>query len=398
MHMALKSVFFMVTLLALSSCGKKINAPIGGTYESDAYSYLLLERQCSSDQVVEEPVTKEIGLTYYDFQMRFPVAFFNMPERLYDYKTPLIINMDELSEKLTLLKKKIANTQYLEANVKDISVELYYLFQHSMRYEGQKCQLANLSRKKLNDNRPYLEIREYCQENDCSSESIDDLTGERASFIGERVVKMCRSFDPSRVNCQSQYNIQSKNRKVSTLLKHYQKRFEKERYDKLFVLRESHLKFQCTQSSDETTTMSLKVYSKGWDTEKLKAMLSHVSETWSRGSFKFSIEIVEERGSDVIEIFPITGGISYVPDNDTRQVYLSQSLDPNTQKKVLAHEFGHVLGFPDCYTEFFDSQKSDLVYYEISAEDTNLMCSLKNGARVPDSYLKELREKSCVFN
>ena len=182
------------------------------------------------------------------------------------------------------------------------------------------------------------------------------------------------------------------------MLSHYQKRFEKERYDKLFVLRDSHLKFQCEQNEAQVVTMNLKVLSNGWDTEKLGRMLSYVSQMWTRGSFKLAIEIVEEKGSDVIEIIPTNGGISYVPDEDNTQVYLSQSLDAITQKKVLAHEFGHVLGFPDCYTEFYDGQKSDLVYYEISAEDTNIMCSLQSGVSVPDNYLQMLREKSCVFN
>lgn len=398
MRIALKTIFLGMLLLALAACGRKINPEAGGAFESDSLSYLQLENQCAKNQIVQEPVSREIAYMYADFQARFPMAFFSIPERFYDYKTPLIISVDDMEKKLAELKAKALDEAVLSKNLSGLAIDLFYLYQHSMRYEGQKCQFGMLMKKQFNDTRPYLEMKDYCREKDCSAKTIDALTGSASQFVQERVVKMCRSFDPSNTNCQAQYNVQSKNRKVSTLLSHYQKRFEKERFDKLFVLRDSHLKFQCEQNEALAVTMNLKVLSNGWDTEKLRGMLSYVSQMWTRGSFKLAIEIVEEKGSDVIEIIPTNGGISYVPDEDNTQVYLSQSLDAITQKKVLAHEFGHVLGFPDCYTEFYDGQKSDLVYYEISAEDTNIMCSLKSGVSVPDNYLQMLREKSCVFN
>ncbi len=40
---------------------------------------------------------------------------------------------------------------------------------------------------------------------------------------------------------------------------------------------------------------------------------------------------------------------------------------------TIRHEFGHVLGFPDCYIEFFDQNQDAFVSYQI--DTTNLMCS-----------------------
>ena len=40
---------------------------------------------------------------------------------------------------------------------------------------------------------------------------------------------------------------------------------------------------------------------------------------------------------------------------------------------TLSHEFGHVLGFPDCYVEFYDRDIGAIVSYQLDI--TNLMCS-----------------------
>jgi hypothetical protein len=42
---------------------------------------------------------------------------------------------------------------------------------------------------------------------------------------------------------------------------------------------------------------------------------------------------------------------------------------------TIRHEFGHVLGFPDCYIEFYDSTEAVMINYQIDVD--NLMCSRK---------------------
>ena len=40
---------------------------------------------------------------------------------------------------------------------------------------------------------------------------------------------------------------------------------------------------------------------------------------------------------------------------------------------MIRHEFGHILGFPDCYVEFYDTDREAMVSYQL--DTTNLMCS-----------------------
>jgi hypothetical protein len=50
---------------------------------------------------------------------------------------------------------------------------------------------------------------------------------------------------------------------------------------------------------------------------------------------------------------------------------------------TIRHEFGHILGFPDCYLEFYDEERATIVNYEIDSD--NIMCS-RHGRLQPLHY------------
>lgn len=400
MRKSLIHYFIFALLVTMTSCGGKINTKSKSVISEAEISYLLIEKSCTNSMVNPEPVTVEINKQYNDFLSKNPFAFFNMPVRNYDYKTPMIVNLDDLAEGLKKFTTNSNNAKYGATNLNALSEQIFYLYQNSMRFEGQKCSFPYLTTKKYSDIRPYMMLKDFCVEKNnneiCSSETLVNLSSEESSFIEENTIKLCKAFDSSDVNCQAQYNLQRKNKTTPSLVALYQKRFQEERFEKMFLLRDSHLSFKC--SKDETvTTMTVKVYSQSLDIYTLGVLTRYVSDTWSRNNFKLSIEIVDSPGSDVVEIKSTNNPVSHVPDNNNLMVFLSNKLDPLTSQRVLAHEFGHVLGFPDCYIEFFDNQKKDLVYYEQSQENTNIMCSLKAGVSVPDDYLAQLSQNSCVF-
>lgn len=236
-------------------------------------------------------------------------------------------------------------------------------------------------------------MKAFCLEkNDeelCTLDTLLNLSAGEENQVIQNTLTMCTSLTNDPRSCQSNYSVESVGKT--------QKDFKKFFYDNLFKLRSSHLKFSC-QIEDEITVMNIKVLSTGWDKDKLQTMVNHVSSSWSKQKFKLNLEITDTRTDDVIELIPTNNSVSYVPDNNNRQIYVSQALDSFSMQRVLVHEFGHVLGFPDCYTEFYDSEKNSLIYYEISKENTNVMCSLKSGVSVPEDYTEQLAQNSCLFN
>lgn len=395
-------VFFMLMILTtLASCGAKINKADSRMETTSEMSYLLLEKNCSSKSIPLESISLQIEETHRSFREKYPMAFIFIPPKIYDYKDPLIVSVASLEKRLGEFKKQEANIEYLQANLTNMGIEIHHLYQQTMRFEGQKCEFSQLKHKKYQDLRPFLELKEFCQEKNssefCTPETVSALTLPEGSFVESRTVKLCNTFDKNVVNCKGQYELKKQTKTLGDVVGYYQKRFHKERFLPLFQLKKSHLKFQC-EKQGEKTIMKMKVSSRDWDQESLLTFTNYVSTVWSRGNFQLTINLVNETGSDVVKITPTQEFISYVPEDNHAQVYLSQNLDLTTQRRVLSHEFGHVLGFPDCYTEFFDNKSGELVYYEMDKNNTNLMCSLKEGVSVPDDYLDQLIQKSCIFN
>jgi hypothetical protein len=351
------------------SCGKVINKKKDLEAFDKNISFLLMERECIVQNTTESAIAKSIRELFQSAVQKAPQDFYLIAPRLYDYQNPLI------------LSQAFMNKGYL--SLKDDSgknpEELYYLFNGSRRFEDQKCYFDNLAAKKKYDLRPYLNIANHNPKNTEKDNAIE----------------LCKSFSKE-VNCQAEYIINQKNKTVATMIERYFSRFQDERFTPLFKLRPTHLKFNCQKIDANKTVMNIKVLDSSIPHSRLVELLAFVSETWTHQKFELKLELVKNYADGVVVIVPTNKGISYVPDSNNRMVYLSASLDLATTKRVLAHEFGHVLGFPDCYIEFFDDSKKELVYYEISKENTNIMCSLKEGVGVDDDYFTQLAQNSCL--
>jgi hypothetical protein len=103
-------------------------------------------------------------------------------------------------------------------------------------------------------------------------------------------------------------------------------------------------------------------------------LLSNIETEWQIQPFALRIDWVPENQYGVKVIWS-PGVTPHVPGLGSNLIYMDANA-PISEYDVqwtIRHEFGHVLGFPDCYVEFYDTDLKAIVGYQI--DTTDLMCS-----------------------
>jgi len=379
---------FLVLFLGLLviSCGKAL--PLPGRSDS----MMLSEYSCAPEATADLAISKGIATLFFEQRNKFPQAYFFIEPRAYNFENPLVLSVAKMQSDYVSIKA--------DSHIENRSTDLFYLYNYNQRFESQRCQFTALAEKKKFDLRPYLNISHKCFKKFngqfCDDSEFINMDREKEEWTRGNALDLCLSFSKT-ISCNQEYKQNKINNTLGAMIRKYYTRFEKERFEALFRLRSTHNRYHCSRSG-EKLVMTLRVFAPEIDRVYLQELLDAVETTWTNDKFSLKTVLISSPEKDAITIFPTTKAVSYVPDDDNRRVYLSQSLDMLTSMRILAHEFGHVLGFPDCYIEFFDDKKKELVYYEISKNYTNIMCSLKNGVRVPEDYFTQLEQNSCIFN
>ena len=115
----------------------------------------------------------------------------------------------------------------------------------------------------------------------------------------------------------------------------------------------------------------------------------NVELEWQWSGFKLLVNYVEQNNfSPFIEFEK--GVTPHVSGDTWNKITMDPdySLDDYDTQWTIRHEFGHVLGFPDCYLEFYNRETAEMVYYTI--EPDNLMCAW--GGHLKSTHVDALKK------
>ncbi len=115
---------------------------------------------------------------------------------------------------------------------------------------------------------------------------------------------------------------------------------------------------------------------------------TNVEEEWKFSGFELLVNFVPQNSIAPFLVFE-KGVTPHVSGKTWNSITMDPdySLDDYDTQWTIRHEFGHVLGFRDCYLEFYDKSAKEMIYYTI--EPDNLMCAW--GGKLQQSHVDELK-------
>ncbi len=166
-----------------------------------------------------------------------------------------------------------------------------------------------------------------------------------------------------------------------------------------FELRVEKNNFSCIKT-EETYSIVLKFLKQELATQQL--IINAVERYWNFDPrFKIKVLFIENNKKydtsslDVIRLENQGRGASFYKRKSDGSDLISLDVDDVKDeyllKKIFAHELGHLLGFNDCYVEYYNEKSKEIIYYEM--DDENLMCSI-NGL-ISSGHIKKILDRHC---
>ena len=112
----------------------------------------------------------------------------------------------------------------------------------------------------------------------------------------------------------------------------------------------------------------------------------NIQDEWRFGNWHLELPLATTAGLAHVEFLPgVTPHVNQI-GGDTIVMNATQPLTEYDANWTIRHEFGHVLGFLDCYVEFYVREKNVIVNYQFDID--NLMCSRKG--HIQQRHVEEL--------
>jgi hypothetical protein len=261
--------------------------------------------------------------------------------------------------------------------------ELNSSYQGAIRWLGQEAYFDNYyAHQDVKDIRGYY----FFMKDPAAVEGLkqfSNLDPDTKAKYTEWLISMCHNSLSSKEDCR---------REVATYLSqdkaydYYQRYFNlsKETYDSFFQMRKTRDELKWNQEGTELTQDFIAP-----SLQKISAWLkTNIEEEWKFAGFQLLLRFIPENMTAPFITFE-KGVTPHASGATWNEITMDPdySLDDYNTQWTIRHEFGHVLGFPDCYLEFYDKASGEMVYYTIEVD--NLMCAW--GGKLQGSHVDELR-------
>jgi hypothetical protein len=163
--------------------------------------------------------------------------------------------------------------------------------------------------------------------------------------------------------------------KSDKLVENYKRNLPKakENFDSFYELDRSLMRDDITWTSADPVTLHYPFF-KPAEAKIVSYLADNIEDEFKAPGFQLRLDFKEKMTMGLSHLEYQTG---VTPHAMKGKIVMDQN-EPITEwssQWTIRHEFGHLLGFPDCYVEFYDEGLKAIVNYQLDTSD--LMCSRK---------------------
>ncbi|OUR96425.1 hypothetical protein A9Q84_08720 [Halobacteriovorax marinus] len=393
MSKVLSNLRVLVTLFFVVSCGVGKNSSLNHEAQLSYFKASEATGTCGGEKAISlDKSASELIETIKNQStlqgLQYLIQTNSMLERHGNFLTPIILGSHEIEssiDELRSLYEREAERSFVGTNWLTLLEKADFLDMSIKRWTFHQCHLTNLVDSDSQELSDYLEIEslyctEGCVESDFRRAKLNDKE------LRKKFISMC-SLVERRNSCAVKFDIATLNKLktpyIQEKLSHVKNYFEKA----IYGIKNPAFDFSCKKNTSSQYELTIPIKAgpgkfelenairKFWESDKLVVKFSD-SEQGVR--LQYSSEVV-----------------SRVESTNPHIILLNGKLSGDFRVKTIAHEFGHVLGFRDCYIEYYDTSKEEIIYYELERSQGNLMCSLSYGTNIPKKYSEILIQRFC---
>lgn len=241
-------------------------------------------------------------------------------------------------------------------------------YQIAIRWMMMEPYLSSLAQRRYQDVRGFYFI-EKDPTRDQSLDSVDSMPADKKAQFTGWLISVCMNSNRTEAACKTEITSAIRGKTAKAFYLRHRATAERN-WNRFFNIPVRFPALDWTKAQPDVARVAFVPQSTAALRDFLKVNLE---DEWKWGTWQLKINFSGSPGA--IEVIWQPGITPHVPGLGSNQIYMDSNA-PLTEWDVqwtIRHEFGHNLGFPDCYLEYYDETKGVIISYQMDVSD--LMCS-----------------------